>query len=31
MRVSKETFSGGRVGMGWWVSRLLVGAYNTTH
>ena len=30
MRVSKETLNRGRVGMGWWVSGLLLGAYNNT-
>ena len=30
MRVSDETLSRGWVGMGWWVSGLLVGAYDTT-
>ena len=29
MRVIEETLSRGWVGMGWWPSGLLVGAYNT--
>ena len=28
---AKETLSRGVVGMGWWVSELLAGAYNTNH
>ena len=31
MRVSEETFNRFWVGMGWWVSRLLLGAYNINH
>ena len=31
MRVSEETLSHNWMGIGWWVSRLLVGASNTTH
>ena len=32
MRVSVETLNPGWVGMGWWVSGLLLGPYNnTTH
>ena len=31
MRLSEETLNRGWVGMGWWVSGLLLGAYNTTY
>ena len=31
MRVSAENVNSGWVGMGWWVSGLLIGAYNITH
>ena len=31
MRVSAENVNRGWVGMGWWVSGVLLGAYNNTH
>ena len=31
MRVTEETLNRGWVGMGWWVSGLLLDAYNNTH
>ena len=30
MRVSENALNRGWVGMGWWVSELVLGAYNTT-